>query len=147
VEYKSVEQLAQVANVNPEAQQPPVMSQNERLQRWAELLENDPDRRLNTFFETEYQRPEARDAMRPGNTPISVALADPVLRAQGLADDSYGEARRLFDLSDHQLHHILCYCHHGATMSAETAARSIRGVIAALPRPGLVERMRQVLAT
>ena len=146
MEYKSVEQLARVAQVNPEAQPLRVMSRIERLQRWAELLERDPGRRLNTFFETEYQRPEARDAMRPGDTPIGVAFADPVLRAQGMAGDSYGEAKRLFDVSDLQLHDILCYCHHGATMSAETAARAIRGVMAALSRPGIVERVRQVFA-
>jgi hypothetical protein len=147
MEYKAVEQLARVAKVNPEAQPLPVMSRSERLQRWAELLERDPGRRLNTFFETEYQRPEARDAMRPGDTPISVAFADPVLRAQGLADDSYGEAKRLFDVSDRQLHNILCYCHYGAVVSAGTAARAIRGVVAALSRPGIVERARQVFAT
>jgi hypothetical protein len=70
-----------------------------------------------------------------------------VLRAQGLADDSYGEAKRLFDVSDRQLHNILCYCHYGAIVSAGTAARAIRGVVAAHSRPGIVERARQIFAT
>ncbi len=145
MEYKSVEQLARVATVDAETQTAPAMTQMQRLQRWAELLERHPGRRLNTFFQTEYQRPEMRDAMRAGESPISVAFADPTLRAAGLGDDTYGEAKRFFDLSDHQLHHVLCYCHYGATMSADTAARAVRGVVAGMARPGFVERVRQML--
>ena len=146
MEYRSVEQLARVAMVNAETKSLPVMSKVQRLQRWAQLLEGDPGRRLNTFFETEYQPRAARDAMRPTNTPISVAFADPVLRSEGLADDSYGEALRFFEISDYQLHAILCFCHHGETMSAGTAARAIGSVVAAVTRPSIVNRVRQFFA-
>jgi hypothetical protein len=146
MEYKSVEQLAQVARVEVEATPSPPLSQAERLQRWAELLEQSPSRRLNTFFETEYQAAVARDLMRPSDSPISIAYADPVLRGEGLADDSYGEAKRFFGLSDHQLHHVLCYCHYGATVSSGTAARAIRGVLKVYSHPGFFARVRRFFA-
>jgi hypothetical protein len=50
----------------------------------------------------------ARAAMRSDSSPISVAFADPVLRAAGLENDSYGEAKRFFKLTDRQLHKIIC---------------------------------------
>jgi hypothetical protein len=146
MEYKSVEQLARVAMVNAEANSLPLMSKVQRLQRWAELLERSPDSRLTTFFGTEYRRPLDRDVMRCENSPISVAFADPLLRSQGLADDSYGEARRFFEISDHQLHRILCFCHHGETMSAGAAARAIGQIEKALSRPGIFTRVRQIFA-
>ena len=146
MEYKSVEQLARLARVAVEAKPSLPLTQVQRLERWAELLEANPGRRLNTVFETEYQLPRARDAMRPADSPISVAFADPVLRGDGLADDSYGEARRYFGLNDHQLHHVLCYCHYGSTVSAGTAARALRGVLKAYAHPGIFARMRRFFA-
>jgi hypothetical protein len=67
--------------------------------------------------------------MRGDSSPISVAFEDPVLRATGLESDSYGEAKRFFELSDRQLHEIICYCHFGRTVNAATAARHIRAAI------------------
>ena len=48
MEYKSVEQLARLARVEVEAKPAPRMSQVARLERWADLLEVNPARRLNT---------------------------------------------------------------------------------------------------
>ena len=59
MEYKSVEELARLARVEAEAKPSTPMSQVDRLERWADLLEQNPSRRLNTFFETEYQLPVA----------------------------------------------------------------------------------------
>jgi hypothetical protein len=102
------------------------MARSERLARWAELLERDPARRLNSLTGTEYQPEDIRDRMRGNSSPVSVAFDDPVLRSAGLAGDTYGEAKRFFELTDRQLHDIVCYCHHGVTMTAGTAARHIR---------------------
>jgi hypothetical protein len=41
-----------------------------------------------------------RDALRATDSPISVAFADPILRAAGLKDDTYGEAERFFEITD-----------------------------------------------
>jgi hypothetical protein len=146
MEYKTVEQLARVAEIRVEQVPTPVMSQSERLQRWAELLEEQPDRRLNTLHGTEYESDATRDALRCANSPISVAFDDPVLRAIGLKDDTYGEAMRFFGISDRELHEVLCYCHYGAAMLAESGARAIRRVIARASHTGVLTRMRQALS-
>jgi hypothetical protein len=144
MEYKSVGQLAEIARVNPEAAPaPPPLSQVERLKRWAEILERDPGRRLGTFFETEYQTPMARDALRAPQSPVALAYADPVLRGDGLAGDRYGDAKRYFGISDHQMHHVLCYCHYGSTVSAGAAARAIRGVLKVYEAQGFFSHVRR----
>ena len=80
--------------------------------------------------------------MRDDGSPISVAFEDPVLRVAGLENDNYGEAKRFFELTDRQLHEIICYCHFGATVSAVTAARHIRAAIAGR-QPGMFARIRE----
>jgi hypothetical protein len=67
-----------------------------------------------------------RLALRDDDTPISVAFADPILRAAGMENDSYGEARRFFELSDEQLHGLVCFCHFGEHVSAAVIARRLR---------------------
>ena len=49
-------------------------------------------------------RPRLGDEMRGDDTPISLAFRNPVLRASGMTNDTYGEAKRFFELSDGQLH-------------------------------------------
>jgi hypothetical protein len=120
-----------------------VMTRTERIERWAELLEQNPDRRLLTLHQTEYQPASQRAAMRQGGSPISVAFEDPVLRAAGMEDDSYGEAKRFFELSDLQLHRVTCYCHFGATVSAGTAARYVRAALPGTKR-GIFARLQDL---
>jgi hypothetical protein len=127
MEHKTLDQVGRVAEVRADRARTP-LTQDQRLMRWAELLEQQPERRLNTLLETEYQSRETREAMRVANSPISVAFDDPMLRADGMADNSYGEAKRFFGISDQQLHAIVCYCHFGSTMSAEAAALRVRSI-------------------
>jgi hypothetical protein len=122
-----------------------VMPRRERLQRWAELLERDPQRVLSTLYETEHQPDAVRAALHGDNTAISVAFDDPVLRAAGLENDTYGEAKRFFELSDRQLHRIICYCHFGATVSAVTTASYIRARHVDR-RDGILARLRAMFA-
>jgi hypothetical protein len=102
------------------------MDRTQRLNRWSDLLERQPTRLLTALTGTEYRATLERDAMRSDNSPISVAFEDKLLRDQGLQDDTYGEAKRFFELTDNQLHEIVCYCHVGATMQASRAAASVR---------------------
>ncbi|SIT56899.1 conserved hypothetical protein [Mesorhizobium prunaredense] len=141
MKHQTIEHLQIVAEVD-QAYPRQAMSRSERLERWAELLERNPDRRLSTLHQTEYQPVRARGAMRGDGSPISVAFEDPVLRAAGLENDNYGEAKRFFELTDRQLHEIICYCHFGATVTAATAARHIRAAIAGR-QPGMFARMRE----
>ena len=81
--------------------------------------------------------------MRGDGSPISVAFDDPVLRAAGLENDSYGEAKRFFELSDNQLHRLVCRCHLGATLNAANAAHHIRAIPTDGHR-GLLARLRGI---
>jgi len=119
-----------------------LVSSQERLNRWASLLERDPVRLLHTIHGTEFALPWARSRLREEDSPISVAFADPALRAAGMIDDTYGEAKRFFSLKDPDLHAIVCYCHFGASLSAAAAARQVRGVAARLGAVGVVGRLR-----
>jgi hypothetical protein len=141
MQHKTLEDLQRVAAVYPD-QSSPAMTRSGRLQRWAELLEREPSRRLGALHGTEYQPGDIRDMMRSIGSPLSVAFEDPVLRAEGLTGDNYGEAKRFFELTDRQLHNIVCYCHHGMTMTAETAARQVRAAIGGSGNPGMFAWLR-----
>jgi len=145
MKHTSLDELQRVALVHTDPAQEP-MTRGDRLARWAELLEKRPRRVLSTFPGTEYQTVEARDAMRGDDSPISVAFADPVLRGEGMRDDTYGEAKRFFEISDWQLHDILCYCHYGSTMTADTAAKRVRAAATPKTPGGLFNRVRQVIS-
>ncbi|HEY0123291.1 MAG TPA: hypothetical protein VGC14_16330 [Rhizobium sp.] len=121
------------------------MSRSQRLERWIDLLEQNPRQLLYTLRETEFQSSKKRAAMRVDNSPMSVAFADPVLRAAGLENDSYGAAKRFFDLTDRELHGIVCYCHFGETVNATAVARSIRPLLAE-KSPSLFTRLRKLLS-
>ena len=144
MKHHALEQLQIVAEVDQDYPHQ-IMSRNERLERWAELLELNPGRSLSTLRQTEYQQVRERAAMRCDGSPISIAFEDPVLRAAGLENDSYGEATRFFELADYQLHRVICYCHFGANVSAATAARHIRKALSGRMR-GKFARLYERLA-
>jgi hypothetical protein len=141
MKHHELEKLQVIAEVDQDYPNH-AMSRSQRLERWAELLEQNPTRRLTTLHQTEYQPIRARGVMRADGSPISVAFEDPVLRAAGLENDSYGEATRFFELTDNQLHKVICYCHFGASVSAATAAHYLRKLIA---RQLIFARLRNML--
>jgi hypothetical protein len=145
MKHSTLDELQRVAAVHTDRPAKPPMTRSDRLARWAELLEKQPYRILSTFPGTEYQTVEARDVMRDSDSPIAVAFSDPILRTEGMRDDTYGEAKRFFEISDWQLHDILCYCHFGSTMTAETAAKRVRAAAAAKTPGGLLGRVRQAI--
>jgi hypothetical protein len=102
------------------------MSKTERLNCWAAALDREGDRQLNTLFQLEYVPFAKRVQLRADHSLLTVAFADPRLRAEGLAGDTMGDAVAFFGVSEHELHDIVCFCHHGPTISARTAAAQIR---------------------
>ena len=69
---------------------------------------------------------------------LTLAFADPLLRAQGLAGDTYGDAQRFFGISQRALHEIVCYCHYS---TAAAAARDVAVRVREVARSvGRVER-------
>jgi hypothetical protein len=128
MKHQTLDQLYAVARIEPSAPHLE-MTRNERITRWAELLEQNPERCLGALTGTEHLHPEARAMARGEGSAIAVAFEDTALRASGLRDDTYGEAKRFFELNDWQLHDIVCDCHVGATMKARWAAARVRAII------------------
>lgn len=122
--YKTLEQIARDADVHSS----PTMSRRQRLERWAELLEQQPERRLCAIEGTEFGARREREAKRADNSPVSVAFEDPVLRAEGLGGDRVGDAIAFFGLSESELHRLVCYCHYGLTVSPGAVATRLRAM-------------------
>jgi hypothetical protein len=118
-----IEALAQIAQVKA-----PTLTRRQRLQRWAEILNRDPKRRLTALLRVEFRAAYERAQLRGDNTPISVAAADPVLREAGLHGDTLGDAQAFFELSDAEAHYLLCDCHFVGQMNAEGVADRIQAV-------------------
>lgn len=106
-----------------------VMTRRERLERWAEILDRDPERRLKTLEEMEFVPRDERPAMRADNSVLTVAFQDPVLREEGLRSDRLGDARVFFGLSEGQAHRLLCSCMNGRAVQSGLAARRVRGIV------------------
>ncbi|MER9583208.1 hypothetical protein [Mesorhizobium sp. M0276] len=128
MKHQTVDQLNAVADVHAEATHL-LATRGERLERWAQLLEQNPNRVLGALTGTEHQSVETRERMRSAGSPITIAFEDPVFRALGMKEDTYGEAKRFFELTDWQLHGIVCHCHVGATMTARWAASRVRAAM------------------
>jgi hypothetical protein len=126
--YRSLDRIAAEADIltTPDLPRTPGLSRRERLERWAESLGREPGRRLRALHGIEYGTPYERLTCRADGSPLAVAYADPVLRAAGLEGDTVGDAAEFFDLSHEQLHGLLCFCHHGGTVSASTASAQVR---------------------
>ncbi|KQW77881.1 hypothetical protein [Ensifer sp. Root127] len=133
MKHHTLEQLQTIAQIEP-IFGARGMTRRQRLERWAELLEQVRHRHLDTLHETEFQFSDERNALRSDYSPITVAFRDPVLHAAGLDNDTYGEAKRFFEISDEELHDIVCYCHFGRTVSAAAAARQVRSLLSERPQ-------------
>jgi hypothetical protein len=136
MKYKNLEQIAREADVHPTVG----MSQRERLERWAELLERQPNRRLSTIEGTEFGDRREREAKRADSSPLTVAFEDPILQVEGLRGDRVGDAVEFFELSERAVHHLICYCHHGHTVSAGAVAARLRPMARRAEAPALPAR-------
>ena len=121
MEPKTVDELKGVAEIYG-----PQMSKQQRLLRWADLLERQANRVLTSLMEVEYVPPQDRAEMQVDNSALSVAFEDPVLRAEGLKSDKFGDAVNFFELSQEEAHWVVCYCHHGRQVDARTVAGAVR---------------------
>jgi hypothetical protein len=102
------------------------LSRSERLGRWADLLDAQAGRPLRALEDVEYVSPAVRRDLRKEDSPLAVAFADPVLRADGLKGDRLGDAMEYFSLSERQAHWLLCDCHYGGRMTASEVAARVR---------------------
>jgi hypothetical protein len=136
MEHKSAQELRAFAEIS--SNPPPPLDRKARLERWADLLDSDPGRRINLVRELEFASRAARVEMRADESALSIAYADPLFRSIGLKSDRVGDGQAFFGLSESQTHRLLCSCMHGMSMRAGDAARLVRGV--AHPLPGAITR-------
>lgn len=113
--HRSVQQLDGLARVVPEGADPVRAVRRARLERFAGLLDGCKGK-LRLLTRIEYIPRSARESMRMEDSPLTIAYADPVFRAQGLASDRLGDAMRFFALTSGETHHLFCDCHYGSTM-------------------------------
>ena len=125
MKHTPVAEISRVADVHPVPLKPP-LTRVQRLERWAEALEREPDRMLTSLEEIEWKSEDERGAMRADCSALTVAYEDPVLRADGLASDRLDDAMAFFRLTDREAHFALCSCVYGQSMQAGVAARRVR---------------------
>lgn len=128
MEHKTLRQIRGIAELHPAPSRSHPMSKRERVERWIALLEQEPRRLLSTLPGTEYQPFASREGTRRADSAIALAYNDPVLRAEGLASDTYGAARRFFGLTHGEMHWITCSCHLGTQVEARWTASRLRSV-------------------
>lgn len=143
MEYTKLTDLERAADIYRIAPCQRRLSRTERLQRWASQLESRRYQKLNSLHGTEYRSAEALENMRRDNSPLTVAYQDPVLRGDGLENDTYGAARRYFGLNDAELHGVVCFCYYGETMSARVTAWRVRALIPRTPLLAVIGRAFQ----
>jgi hypothetical protein len=127
MEHKPLSELETIADVK--RAETVFLTREQRLERWIEALEAQPNRLLRSLYEIEYLPPDERRQYRAANSPLTVAHEDPVLRAQGLQSDRLGDCMDFFGMTEHQMHHALCYCHVGAGLNAKQAADRLRHLL------------------
>ena len=123
MEKLSIARLASLAAVTDVQALPTTRCQ--RLRRWRDVLLREGDRPLRPLLHLEFRDPDDRAQCRADNSPLALALADPVLRVAGLGGDTVGEAEAFFGLSARQTHYLLCDCHYLGAMGAGRVARRI----------------------
>jgi hypothetical protein len=143
MKHHTPEQMQNIAQVEPFFHLHG-MSRRQRLERWADVLEEIPHRHLDTLHETEFQSSDERNELRCDYSPITVAFRDPVLHSAGMNSDTYGEAIRFFEICDEELHDVVCYCRFGTKVSAAAAARQVRVLLSDEPN-GLWSSLRALL--
>lgn len=124
MEYKTRRELDTLARTIPVT--PRTMSRRERLERWAAVLERDTRRGLTALTRVESVRRDQRPFLRADNSPLAIAVDDPVLRKEGLKSDYLGDVMSFFELSPRHAHYLVCDCYYQGTMTAGRVASRIR---------------------
>lgn len=125
MKHQSPEQLREAAAIVADAPIAP-MTRRQRLDRWADLLDQHGGS-LEALQRIEYLPDAERRAYRGGdNTPLAVAFRDPQLRKDGLAGDTLGEAMDYFEMTAEDAHQLLCDCHYMGSLTGHGLAARIR---------------------
>jgi hypothetical protein len=115
-------------------------TREQRLRRWADLLEDLGPRPLQAFQWVEFYAEPERRRLRHDGSAISVAFDDPLLRAAGLAGDTLWDAQQFFGISRDQTHRLVCDCRYHGRMTGRTVGRRVRD----LGRGGLIGHLARI---
>lgn len=119
--------ITELATVG-EVAAPRPLSRLERLRRWADVLDRSAIHHLRPLRRVELYSPTERARLRGDQSPLSVAYDDPILRAEGLESDRFGDGGAFFGLNDRDLHSLVCDCRYGGRMRPSDVARRVRGL-------------------
>src|SRR5258708_20072664 len=97
MEYRRVDDLQGVARIVPVRSSK--MTRAQRLERWAMLLEQDPQRRLTPLRRIEFLPEREWIGLRSDNSPLILAAEHAVLRDEGLKTDPLAPPLASFHLS------------------------------------------------
>jgi len=134
--HQGLDELRLKADVVPLKTERTRMTRGERLERWAAVLDQHHGPMMPFIRIESYSWPERKN-LRGDDTPVALAFRDPMLRADGLAGDTFGDACNYFELSNGQAHRLLCDCHYRGTMTGTKVAAHLRSVA----KGGLVQRI------
>ena len=101
--------------------QPIPMSRDDKLERWASLIERSSDP-IFLFHNLEYLSQHDLDRITDPRSAFAIAAADPVLKEAGLSSDKVGDGMRFFELSKDDVHAFSCNCA-GHISNARMASR------------------------
>jgi len=126
MKHQNIDELGAVAEIVPFDIRRK-LSRRERLERWADVLDDNPGK-LNALTRVEYMKPAERPQARVDNSPLEVAFKDSILREGGLTGDRLGDAIAFFQLSDRQAHRLFCDCHYAGSMTGAGLAVRLRRI-------------------
>lgn len=124
MKHQNIDELGAVAEIVP-FETATKLSRRARLERWADVLDENPGK-LNALTRIEYLKRAEWPQARADNSPLEVAFKDPVLRRDGLAGDRLGDALAYFEISDRQAHRLFCDCHYSGSMTGTGLAVRLR---------------------
>ena len=136
MKYESAGELGSKATIFSLSTEVRKLSRQQRIERWATLLEQHQDK-LVPLVRTEFLPYHERQAVRADNSPLALAFSDRMLRDDGLSSDTMGDGIAYFGLSEQKAHRLLCDCHYSGTMTGKLVASRLRSAA----RPGLAERL------
>ncbi|WP_137391200.1 hypothetical protein [Rhodoligotrophos defluvii] len=118
-----------------------------RLERLAALLE-EKSGVIKLLSGIEFMSRQERLALRADNSPLALAYADPVFRAQGLKSDKLGDAIAFFELSQREAHDLFCDCHYHSVggITAQAVADRARSIARRTSLRDVWSKLRNVFA-
>jgi hypothetical protein len=126
MKHMTLDEIRHKAEVST-AVEDPAERRRRRLRRLAVVVELHRGT-LNLLSRIEFVPQSKRLLLRADSSPLTVAYSDPILRKEGLAGDTLGDAMDFFSLSHREAHHLFCDCHYMGPVRPEKVAGRVRSV-------------------